>query len=550
MWGAWFGLPHVYHADEGFEVYRAVRLGMGQFDFERIAKGGYYLLLFAEYGVYFVVLFVTRAIHGVQDFALRFVEDPSTFWKIGRTTTAVLGTATVFLVWRHGRRLGGPRAGLLAAWFLAIANRHVFESHYISVDVPMTLFTFWAITMIVEDAKGIRRLRTWPFALVAAYAAMNKQPAIVLFVPYFVARWMQGGLRGRGGVLTGAAWKPALLAGAIYVAANPGLFLGFSQLVSEQVHVLAGTTDPAGEYVGAELKTNLWLFYARVLTKSQGQALLALSVLGAGLGLLRRERAVLLHLSFLVPFFILIAASQSSYLYYPRYTTPLIPGLCLLAGLGLDEIVRRLRAAPRAGTVVALGTALLVSVQPVVGAARWDAQLTRKDTRTMAVEWIEAHVPHKTRILMEGFPEDAAQLSIPLRDLKRNVRRMVARLEKSDPGKARYWSLKVDTLKKPLYDLVTVRHYEPYESLADYVAQGVEYVVIRREYFVPGGRLGARLPSEAAASRYAFYEELLNSPAAQRVAAFESSADGNPGYDIEIWQVAPHVEQPDDAEDE
>ena len=171
LWGAYFGLPHVYHPDEGFEVYRALRLGMGGFDFERVAKGGYYFLLFAEYGVYFVLLFVTGANSSVQGFAEHFVADPGAFWRIGRTTTVFLGTFTVGLVWWQGRRMGSSRAGLLAALFLALSFRHVVDSHYVTVDVPMTLFAFWAIAMIVEDVSGRGRLRTWPFALVAASAA-------------------------------------------------------------------------------------------------------------------------------------------------------------------------------------------------------------------------------------------------------------------------------------------------------------------------------------------------------------------------------------------
>ena len=77
LWGGSFGLPHIYHSDEGFEVYRALRLGTGEMDVDRIAKGGYYLLLFAEYLVYFVWMFITRAVTGLEDFASSFVRDPS-----------------------------------------------------------------------------------------------------------------------------------------------------------------------------------------------------------------------------------------------------------------------------------------------------------------------------------------------------------------------------------------------------------------------------------------------------------------------------------------
>ncbi|MBK8973382.1 MAG: hypothetical protein IPM37_19225, partial [Hahellaceae bacterium] len=56
VWGINFGLPFLYHADEGFEVNRALQLANGSFDFSRVAKGGYFYLLFAEFGFLFVFL--------------------------------------------------------------------------------------------------------------------------------------------------------------------------------------------------------------------------------------------------------------------------------------------------------------------------------------------------------------------------------------------------------------------------------------------------------------------------------------------------------------
>ena len=151
LWGVFYGLPHIYHTDEGMEVHRAVRLGMGGFDLYRWGKGGYYFLLFFEYGLYFVVQLVTGAVSGVSEFAMNFVRDVTPFWKIGRVTTAVLGTCTVLLVWWQGRRMGRPWGGLLGAWFLALSFQHIVDSHFINVDIPMALFAFWSVIMVVED---------------------------------------------------------------------------------------------------------------------------------------------------------------------------------------------------------------------------------------------------------------------------------------------------------------------------------------------------------------------------------------------------------------
>ena len=55
IWGIQFGLPYLFHNDEGFEVIRALQLGSGEFDFDRVSKGGYFYLLFIEFGFLFVL---------------------------------------------------------------------------------------------------------------------------------------------------------------------------------------------------------------------------------------------------------------------------------------------------------------------------------------------------------------------------------------------------------------------------------------------------------------------------------------------------------------
>ena len=284
---------------------------------------------------------------------------------------------------------------------------------------------------------------------------------------------------------------------------------------------------------------NLWLFYGRALLQSQGPGLLALGVLGAVFGVTRRSPGVLLHLSFVLPFYALIAGASSSHLYYFRYIIPILPAFCLFAGLGLHELVQRVRIPRTAAALTAAVVAAVLIIGPGLAVVQWNDRHCRVDTRTQAVHWFEANVPHRGRILLEGFEEEDAQLSIPLRNTKKNARAIVERLRTTDPGKARFWELRIDTLRKPLYDLVAVRHFEPWGSLEDYRHGAVEYVVLRTDSFRPGQRTVTKFDPVVVDSRYAFYEELSSSAIDQRVAVFDASKDGAPGYDLEIWKLAP-----------
>jgi hypothetical protein len=438
--------------------------------------------------------------------------------------------------------MGSTRAGLIGAAFLAFSFQHVADSHYVTVDVPMTLFAFWAIILVVEDLSGRSRLRVWPFAPIAAYAILCKLPAFVIFVPFLLAAWLRGGLRGPEGLISR---KTAALGGAtiaIYCVANPGVVLEFGRFATSIFAVFTPASDGGAHYAGVEQKTNLWAFYGQALLHSQGPALLALAVIGAVIGVARRSQGVILHLAFIVPFFFLIAAASTAHLYYPRYIVPMLPGLCLIAGLALDDLVQRIQRAPRPAGILAAAIALLIVIEPGLAAATWSHRLTRTDTRTQAAQWVESNVEHRARVLLEGFPEEAAQLAVPLRNTKKNIRDMVEELRSRDPGKATYWEMRADLQDKPMYDLVTVRHFQEWGGLDEYVGDGVEYVVLRREFFVPGERSASKSDEDVVTSRYRFYVDLVAHQNAERVAFFTASEYGDPGYDIEIWRLLPSGE--------
>ena len=529
-WGVAFGLPYVYHPDEGFEVYRALRLGMGGFDLERTGKGGLYFLLFLEYGVYFVVLRLAGVLHGVGDFARQFATDPSGFWLIGRWTNVVLGTLTVALVAFQGKRMAGWRAGLLGGLFLACASQHVIDSHYVTVDVPMTLFTFLSIVLVVEDVEGRGRWRTWLFAIVAAYAVLNKIPAALLFVPYFLGALLRDGWRGPRGLLRPATLWPPVLAGLLFALANPGIWLSWRDTVDMVRGALSG--GGPGPEAPHGPGANLPLFYARVLLDSFGAAGLALAFAGLLGGALRKSRGVALHASFLVAFFLLIAGTGSADLYYERYATPLLPGIALLAALGVDDFLTRRVASPGRANAFAAVVGLLVVLSPVEASVHFDRTMSRTDTRTRALEWMAANAAPGSCVLLEGSMEEPSQLTVPLSPSEANVTAMIDDLRSRDPGKAAFWELKGPALAAPRYRLVTVDHLADWGPLGAYEAGGVEWAILRPERF--SGVPDSKYAPSVLETRRRFREALGASPAWQRVQSITND-DGSPGWNLEIW---------------
>jgi len=96
-------------------------------------------MLFEWEGMSALAAIATRAVSSFGAFQREFFLDPTRVYVAGRLLTALLGTATVAATARLAARLDGPRAGLIAAAFLAVLPLHVLNSHYVKHDVPVTL---------------------------------------------------------------------------------------------------------------------------------------------------------------------------------------------------------------------------------------------------------------------------------------------------------------------------------------------------------------------------------------------------------------------------
>jgi len=116
------------------------------------------------------VVAVARFLFGAMDgrwasLAQAHTED---FYLWGRAVTAILGTATVWIVYRIGMRWGG-RTALLSAALLAVMPMHVRESHYVLTDVPVT---FLVMLTCLLSLRAHERATMAAFAVAGAAAGL------------------------------------------------------------------------------------------------------------------------------------------------------------------------------------------------------------------------------------------------------------------------------------------------------------------------------------------------------------------------------------------
>src|ERR1039458_2711350 len=146
LWGIKQGLPYVYNVDEyGHFVPEAVAMfhhGLNPHYFINPPALTYLLhVIFA--------VWLGGRVGVTREFALH----PDRLFLVARITVALLGTASVWLLYLVGARLFNRGVGLLASVVMAVAFLPVFYGHLALNDVP----TLAPLTLALLGTAGILR---------------------------------------------------------------------------------------------------------------------------------------------------------------------------------------------------------------------------------------------------------------------------------------------------------------------------------------------------------------------------------------------------------
>ncbi len=524
LWGIDYGLPYVYWTDEYHEVMRAMELGAGGFNLERTGKGGFYLLLFVEYGVFFLVQKVTGAIGSTKEFAELFVNDPTIFYVLGRVTAALIGCVTVAFTFLLTRQAFGARAGLLAALFLAVNLLHVDLSHRVGVDVPMTMFATMALYFGIRIAEGGGRRDYLLAGLSAALATTTKLPGIVVLLPLVIAhayniggssQWL------RRLIVSPNAWVALVLFLVVWVATNPGIVLA-----DDFFSVFADSSgDVSEEFIEGTIRPNLWLFYLEVLRTSMGWPLLLSSLGGVAYALWKRTPADLMLVAYALVNYLAISSTTSENLYFPRYALPIIVVLSVLAARAIFDLIA---SSSRWRPAIASGATVCLVAWPLVQSIEYSYSLTQVDTRTLARDWMDTNVPKGSKILIEGGKIAASRLTVPLEDSPQSLERRIDYWKTVEPRQAKYLQIRRSVHDGKGFELELVR-ISTILPLTEYLDRGVEYFVIRPDSFQ-----GSRKADSRSA---VFLRTLRGDSRIKLVARFEAGDSLRQGPPIEIYQL-------------
>lgn len=404
LWGISFGLPYPFHVDENWYVAAALNLGAGLIG-RQANPTGFSHILFGEYAAYFVIGRVIGLFKSLADFEQAYRADPGVFFLLGRLTSALLGVVTVATTFCLGKRLRDNITGLGAALFVGVAFLHVRDSHYAVPDIAAAAFVSLTVLLCVVSTEK-QSLRALLLAgAVGGFAVATKWSAWQVVLPIGLSTWVV--LRRYGAALWPVrSWLRLLGVAVSFVF---GFALGGGELFLKprfywsQALIELRSGDAGGFWLWQVDSVPGWLFYIKTLWYGLGPVLLLLGIAASlwwmGNSVRRKKLNDFIVLLFPAFYFALMGATRH---YFARYALPLIPFIALFAASGLVEFARLLATRHQ---VLARSAAVLLClaavIPPLASDLRYNALMTRPDTRLLAKAWVEQTVPSGAKIAVD-----------------------------------------------------------------------------------------------------------------------------------------------------
>lgn len=541
VWGIDFGLPYDLTYDEGKEVHRALKLGAGEYAWF-FGKGGLYYLLFVEYAVLYGVWWALGVVNNTHEFALRIIQDLTAVYLLGRLTVALMGTLTCLVVFCIGRRVYDWRVGLGAALIGAAAYYHGENSHTINVDIGMTLALWASIWAYIEYES--RQTLKWLLGVgvLGGISIAFKVPGAIVVLPLllaivsrpgsqqdFRARIKEAGLVLLALLVTLTIVAPEWITSIGHVSAH------FSRLFGEGAADVSIADDNVDDVMRRLMSSERdWTGYFKILLKDYNIVLTFSALLGAGLGLWRRFRWDIIWIVFILVFLgVMTVADRGA---ADRYMLPIVPALWLLGSRAITALAGQHRWVSAAGLAC-------VMVIPLFTLVRHDYELTKPDTRVLAKQWIEAHIPSDAKILMDGL-RYRFMISPPLIPNETVVSNQVTQAAQEGSLLSRGVSQRalalyaeaIAQLEGPKYELYSTVWGLEVENLTYYVRTCFDYIITSSEnskrYTRGKGR--QRFPKSVQ-----FYERLPTDSRFRVVYAVEPSPWKRRGPVITVYKVIP-----------
>jgi hypothetical protein len=187
-----------------------------------------------------------------------------------------------------------------------------------------------------------------------------------------------------------------------FLVANPYALLNFDAFANGLTHQSDASGDSAGK-LGLTQK-NGYLYYLWSFGWGLGWVPLALAA-GGAVRLWFADRRLVWVLAPAIVLFVLFMGSQERY--FGRWLIPVFPLVCILAAYAAFELADRGgRLWPALKPTFVVAAVVAACAQGFVYSLHSGLVMSREDTRNLARDWMVAHVPLGTKIVVEPVVPD------------------------------------------------------------------------------------------------------------------------------------------------
>lgn len=363
----YFGLPHLYHADEPIVVNHALAYGGGDLNphFFKIPPLLSYFLFFV-YGLFYLAGKILGVFSSPADFEQLFYSDPSFFYLLGRIFAGgIPGTLSIYALYKMADRYFSKETALTAALFLAVSFLHVRDSHYIYPDILLSLMMILSFYVFFQQDSRFKASDALYAGMLIGLCSAFKYNGAVMALIYAIYH---------AAVSRDSYFRNMTLAAAssifIFILLNPFALLDYSTFFSEVVLQSKAQGGTPWQH-----------HFLYSLSGNFGWPLLSAVLAGGFLSFFsKNKKLITLTLFCLIYYGVLVKAGQP----YDRYVLPIIPAACILAA----EFFRKLQLR---GIIKGIALIILIMI-PLSKAIVWDFVMTRQDVRTLAKVWIESNL--------------------------------------------------------------------------------------------------------------------------------------------------------------
>jgi hypothetical protein len=337
-----------------------------------------------------------------ESFVRRVDERPGSLFLAGRALGVALGVASVFLTYLLGTRVGGRRAGLVAAAFLTFLPFHVFSSQRVVDPNLLSLLFMTVATIFLLRGIETERLRDSVVAGAAIglagaskYLPLGLLASLVLahVTPRFAIRFR--------GILAGS-----VAAAIAFALASPYTILDWTV---KQRDIRVQQLRHFAEWVGQSSRSvALPDYFTHVLPEMMTWACFLIAIAGCFL-VWRKGRVghVLVSVAVVVIIGVgILGVAQ------PRFVFPIVGTLAVTLGVavswGCDQLGGRLapRLRIREGRLENGLAALFVSglaVWGVADAATTRAAFAKPDSRHVAYAWVLRSIDPNAMLALDSY---------------------------------------------------------------------------------------------------------------------------------------------------